>query len=211
MLSRSRSVPWCVLVLALVVAGCRDDPAATASTSSSATAGVTGRATAMSAPGAAGFRLETQDETNETPTGKLPDKLLADGPAAAFISNSPLPEGPRKYLALYVFPRGTDPAIICDSDFPGPKKKNEYVLGLDLQYDGELKVGPAVSLGSPCISYVSKSDNGNVSASAVGKPKFVDIQVTAATADSVSIVAKAKPGAPFKLDASFTAKLCKAP
>src|SRR5512133_1936231 len=208
---RSMSVSLSVLLVALVAAGCRDDKAASAAASSSAAASGTARATAASAPGPAGFRLETQGESNETPTGPLPDKLSTDGPAAAFISSSPLPDGPRKYLALYVFPKGTDPASICESEFPGPTKKNEYVLGLDLQFDGELKAGPAVSAGSPSISYLSKSDDGKITAAAVGKPKFVDIQVTAVTAVSVGIVAKAKPGAPYKLDASFTAKLCKAP
>ncbi len=216
-----------VLVLGFAVAGCRNDHSATTATSSSVAASAaaaasatapaataasaTAPAAATSVPRTPGFRLETQDEINETPTGKLPDKLSVDGPAAAFTSSSPLPDGPRNYLALFVFPKGTDPATICASNFPGPKKKNEYVLGLDLQYDGDLKVGPAVSLGSPSISYVSKSDDGNITSTAVGKPKLVDIEVTAVTADSVGIAAKAKAGAPFKLDAAFTAKLCKEP
>ena len=192
------------MIAASSLFGCgkSDEGASSAASTASASA-------AAASPTTPGFRLETTDEQNETPTGLLPDKLVGEGPAAAFFSDSPLPDGPRKWVSLFVFPKGTDEATICDSDFPGPKGKSEYILGLDLQYDGELKVGPAVSLGSPSIAYLSKEDDGKITSSSVGKPNFVDLRVTAVTADSISVVAKEKPGAPFKLDASFTAKRCK--
>jgi len=205
----ARSVTFlpCLVALALG-AGCGGDKATPAP---GASASAAASAAAPTAAGPTGYRLTMDEDHHETPTGKLPTKLFVDGPAAAFLSDSPLPDGPRKWVTFHVFPKGTDPATICSSNFPGPKKKDEYILSVDAQYDGALKVGPAVSLGSPGLAYVSKSDDGNITAAAIGKPKFVDVTITSVTADAIGVVAKSKPGAPFQLDATFTATICKDP
>lgn len=204
--SRARSLILPLLALA-PIAACGGDKAS-AGPAGSASAVASAAAPAVAA-GPAGYRLEMDEDHHETPTRKLPTKLAVDGPAAAFLSDSPLPDGPRKWVTFHVFPKGTDPATICDSNFPGPKNKDEYILSVDAQYDGELKVGPAVSLGSPGLAYVSKSDDGNITGAAIGKPKFVDVHITSVTADAIGVVATSRPGAPFKLDATFIAKICK--
>ena len=206
------------LLLSLLAFGCGDkgssaNASSSAAASSTATArgsssaSATGAADAA-APAATGLTLEGFEDVLESPTGKLGNKLHVDGPAAVFLSPSPLP-GPKQYASFNVFPAGTDASTICDSDFPGPKKKNEYVLSVSGQYDGDLKPGVLQGESMPGAAYLSKDDNGNITSAAIGKVGFMVVEVLSVQGDSVNVKVSNKPGAPFTLSGSFTAKICK--
>lgn len=209
------------LFLLLLAFGCGDkgSPAnvgSSAATSSTASARGSNSASAVATTNATltatGLTLEGFKEELEGPSGKLGNKLKVDGPAGVFLSSTSGPAsnpGPIQSASFNVFPAGTDASTVCDSDFPGPKKKHEYVLSVSGQYDGELKPGVLHGESMPGVSYLSKDDNGNITSAAIGKVGFMVVEVLSVQGDSVNVKVSNKPGAPFTLSGSFTAKICK--
>lgn len=202
---------WCSTagLLSLLALGCGNTSPDQASSTTAPPARVAARPLGPGPAPASGLRLSGFSEDIETPTGKIGSKLSVEGPAAARLMKNPGQTGARNLITFIVFPQGTDPARVCESSSPGPAKKNQYLLSVTGEYDGDLKAGPMKSASSPSIATVARSDDGDVSSTAIGKPGFVTLDIDSVSADAVTVKVGSKPGGGYTVEGFVTARMCK--